>query len=332
MNLNAKWLRWTAPVVILIVGLVLFRDRLPFLGEAWTTLRRADLLPLVGAVATAFGAIAAMAAVMLVLLNIEGRIATLRNCINITLASNAWSTTVPGGPALSAWLTFRVHQSWGASTGLCAWFFVVSGALSTVWMALIGISAVVFMGAKLSVWALAGSLLGTAAVVGGLYWATRNPTVLKRWLRFLPARVATKASGVVDQVAAIQMSRRRFTAAAAFSLLNQVLDLAVLYFCAWSVLGTAPGFDPGLNQTSAMGITLAFIMTKLAGAAQVTPGGVGTVEAILAGSLVTVGLTLVDATAVTVLYRLISFALITAIGWVVHTAEYAGRGYMLGKA
>ena len=81
-----------------------------------------------------------------------------------------------------------------------------------------------------------------------------------------------------------------------------------------------------------MGITLAFIMTKLAGAAQVTPGGVGTVEAILAGSLVTVGLTLVDATAVTVLYRLISFALITAIGWVVHTAEYAGRGYMLGKA
>lgn len=332
MNLNAKWLRWTAPVVILIVGLVLFRDRLPFLGEAWTTLRRAHPLPLVGAVATAFGAIAAMAAVMLVLLNIEERIADLRGCMNITLASNAWSTTVPGGPALSAWLTFRVHQSWGASTGLCAWFFVVSGALSTVWMTLIGISAVVFMGAKLSVWALAGSLAGTAAVVGGLYWATRNPTVLKRWLRFLPARVATKASGVVDQVAAIQMSRRRFTAAAVFSLLNQVLDLAVLYFCAWSVLGTAPGFNPGLNQTSAMGITLAFIMTKLAGAAQVTPGGVGTVEAILAGSLVTVGLTLVDATAVTVLYRLISFALITAIGWVVHTAEYAGRGYMLGKA
>ena len=110
-------------------------------------------------------------------------------------------------------------------------------------MALIGISAVVFMGAKLSVWALAGSLAGTAAVVGGLYWATRNPTVLKRWLRFLPARVATKASGVVDQVAAIQMSRRRFTAAAVFSLLNQVLDLAVLYFCAWSVLGAAPGLS-----------------------------------------------------------------------------------------
>lgn len=332
MNLNAKWLRWTAPVVILIVGLVLFRDRLPFLGEAWTTLRRVHTLPLVGAVATAFGAIAAMAAVMLVLLNIEGRIADLRGCMNITLASNAWSTTVPGGPALSAWLTFRVHQSWGASTGLCAWFFVVSGALSTVWMALIGISAVVFMGAKLSVWALAGSLAGTAAVVGGLYWATRNPTVLKGWLSFLPDRVATKASGVVDQVAAIQMSRRRFTAAAVFSLLNQVLDLAVLYFCAWSVLGTAPGFEPGLNQTSAMGITLAFIMTKLAGAAQITPGGVGTVEAILAGSLVTVGLTLVDATAVTVLYRLISFVLITAIGWVIHVAMYAGRGYMLGKA
>ena len=39
---------------------------------------------------------------------------------------------------------------------------------------------------------------------------------------------------------------------------------------------------------------------------------------------------LVDATAATLIYRIISFALITAIGWVVHVVCYAGRGYMLG--
>ena len=43
-------------------------------------------------------------------------------------------------------------------------------------------------------------------------------------------------------------------------------------------------------------------------------------------------MTLVDATAATLIYRIISFALITAIGWVVHVVCYAGRGYMLGKA
>ena len=36
------------------------------------------------------------------------------------------------------------------------------------------------------------------------------------------------------------------------------------------------------------------------------------------------------ATAATLIYRIISFVLITAIGWVVHVICYAGRGYMLG--
>ena len=73
------------------------------------------------------------------------------------------------------------------------------------------------------------------------------------------------------------------------------------------------------------GICLAFIMTKLAGSAQVTPGGLGTVEPVAVGMLVAAGLPLADATAVTVVYRAISFALITAIGWVVYGSIYAGR-------
>ena len=60
------------------------------------------------------------------------------------------------------------------------------------------------------------------------------------------------------------------------------------------------------------------------------PGGVGTVEAAAAASLVAAGMTLIDATAATLIYRIISFVLITAIGWVVHLTCYAGRGYMLG--
>ena len=72
-------------------------------------------------------------------------------------------------------------------------------------------------------------------------------------------------------------------------------------------------------------------MTKLAGAAQVTPGGIGTVEPIATASLVASGLTLVDATAATLIYRIISFALITAIGWVIYLVAYAGKGFMLGR-
>ena len=66
-------------------------------------------------------------------------------------------------------------------------------------------------------------------------------------------------------------------------------------------------------------------MTKLAGSAQVTPGGLGTVEPVAVGMLVAGGLSLADATAATVIYRAISFALVTAIGWIVYSAFYLGR-------
>ena len=117
-----KWIRWLAPVVLLVVLLLAFRGQLTFLGEAVAALRHAALAPVFGAVATSLLAIAAMAAVMRILLNEEAVDARLSNCTAITLASNAWSTSIPGGPALSAWLTYRVHRSWGASTGLCGWF------------------------------------------------------------------------------------------------------------------------------------------------------------------------------------------------------------------
>ena len=325
------WIRWLAPVVVLVIIGVVFRDQLPFLGEAFTALRRAAPAPVAAAVACAVLAILAMAAVMLILLTKDGVRVNMANTTAITLASNAWSTTVPGGPALSAWLTFNVHRSWGASVGLCAWFFVISGALSTVWMVVIGIAAVIFLGARLSVWALIGSLAVALAAIVGLSWAIYNPQVLRRWVRYLPERVRGKVVDVVDQLASIRMSPGAFLAAAVFSLLNQLIDVGTLYFSVAAVTGALPGFSTGLNETTIQGVTLAFIMTKLAGAAQVTPGGIGTVEPVATASLVASGLTLVDATAATLVYRIISFALITAVGWVIYLVAYAGKGFILGR-
>ncbi len=315
--MNARtWLRWIAPVVLAVVVLVVLRDQIPFFGEAWRAVRAAAPLPLAGAVTTALLALVAMAGVMQILLNVEGRIADPLGTNAIVIASNAWSTTVPGGPALSAWLTFRVHRSWGASTGLCGWFFVVSGALSTVWLVLIGIVAVVLLGADLSVASLLASLAAAALTIAAVFWATTHPAVLKRWVRFLPTRVHERAVAVINQVAAIRISAPAFTGAAALSLANRLLDLATMVCSVWAVSS---------SSIAVSGICLAFIMTKLAGSAQVTPGGLGTVEPVAVGMLVAAGLPLADATAVTVVYRAISFALLTAIGWVVYGSIYAGR-------
>lgn len=315
--MNARtWLRWIAPVVLAVVVLVVLRDQMPFFGDAWRAVRSASPLPLLGTVVTALLALVAMAGVMQILLNVEGRITGVARTNAIVFASNAWSTTVPGGPALSAWLTYRVHRSWGASTGLCGWFFVVSGALSTVWLVLIGIVAVVLLGADLSVTSLVLSLVAAALTIAAVFWATLNPAVLKRWVRFLPSRVHERAVSVIDQVSAIRISAPAFAGAAGLSLCNRLLDLATMVCAVWAVSS---------SSISLSGICLAFIMTKLAGSAQVTPGGLGTVEPVAVGMLVAGGLSLADATAATVIYRAISFALVTAIGWIVYSAVYLGR-------
>ena len=315
--MNARtWLRWLAPVVLAVVVLVVLRDRMPFFGDAWRAVRSASPPPLLGTVVTALLALVAMAGVMQILLNVEGRITGVARTNAIVFASNAWSTTVPGGPALSAWLTYRVQRTWGASTGLCGWFFVVSGALSTVWLVLIGIVAVVLLGADLSVTSLVLSLVAAALTIAAVFWATLNPAVLKRWVRFLPSRVHERAVSVIDQVSAIRISAPAFAGAAGLSLCNRLLDLATMVCAVWAVSSTS---------ISLSGICLAFIMTKLAGSAQVTPGGLGTVEPVAVGMLVAGGLSLADATAATVIYRAISFALVTAIGWIVYSAVYLGR-------
>ncbi|OFL91102.1 YbhN family protein [Corynebacterium sp. HMSC055D05] len=315
--MNARtWLRWLAPVVLAVVVLVVLRDQMPFFGDAWRAVRSASPLPLLGTVVTALLALVAMAGVMQILLNVEGRITGVARTNAIVFASNAWSTTVPGGPALSAWLTYRVQRTWGASTGLCGWFFVVSGALSTVWLVLIGIVAVVLLGADLSVTSLVLSLVAAALTIAAVLWATLNPAVLKRWVRFLPSRVHERAVSVIDQVSAIRISAPAFAGAAGLSLCNRLLDLATMVCSVWAVSS---------SSISLSGICLAFIMTKLAGSAQVTPGGLGTVEPVAVGMLVAGGLSLADATAATVIYRAISFALVTAIGWIVYSAFYLGR-------
>ncbi|STC69006.1 TIGR00374 family protein [Corynebacterium pilosum] len=328
-----KWITWLAPLVVLIVLLVAFRDDLPFLGEAFYTLLEAQPLPLVCGVITAVAALVAMAEVMRLLMNAGNDVdVPLQETTAVTLASNAWSTSLPGGPAFSAWLTFRVQRSWGATVALCGWFLVVSSVISTMWLVLIGIAAVLFLGADLNLLTLLLTLAVTILVIVAVYWATRNPAVLRRWASYLPTKIRSSTEKAVDQLATVEMSGRSFAGASAYSLLNRLLDAMTLYFAVWSVVDVAPGFVAEPNQTTVMGVAMGYVMAKLAGTAQITPGGVGTVEALTAGALVASGMTLVDATAATVIYRLISFALITVIGWIVFLVKYAGKGYMLGRS
>jgi len=327
-----RWVRWLAPLVVLIVLALVFRDRMPFIGEGVRLLRDASPWAVAAAVVAALTSILAMAEVMRLLLDAGGTPVPLRRTAAITLASNSWSTSLPGGPAFSAVLTYQVQRGWGASRLLCGWFLVLSSAVSTMWLVVIGVAGVFFLGADVNVW----SLLLTLALMTGLswavWWAANHPDTLERWTRALLPRLNRLLGRAPDQgveaavrhmhqLESVHLSRGRFSLVAGWSLLNRVLDALTLFLCVWAVTGSVP---------AVAAVLLAYTTAKLAGSAQVTPGGLGTVEAAVIATLVAAGMTAVDATAAAVVYRLVSFALITAVGWVVYFLYYARRGVRAG--
>jgi len=323
-----RWVRWLAPLAVLIVLALVFRDRMPFIGEGVRLLRDASPWGVLAAVVAALASIAAMAEVMRLLLDAGGTPVPLRRTAAITLASNSWSTSLPGGPAFSAVLTYQVQRGWGASRLLCGWFFVLSSAVSTMWLVVIGVAGVFFLGADVNVWSLLLTLVLMTALSWAVWWAANHPATLERWARILlprlnrllgraPEQGVEAAVGQIHQLESVHLGPGRFSLVAGWSLLNRVFDALTLFLCVWAVTGSVP---------AVAGVLLAYTTAKLAGSAQVTPGGLGTVEAAVIATLVAAGMTAVDATAAAVVYRLVSFALITVIGWVVYFLYYARRG------
>ena len=331
-----RWVRWLGPLVVLVILVVAFRDQLPFLGDGVRRLRDAQPAGVLLAAAATFVSLFAMAEVMRLLLAAGDVRVSPDRTTGLTLASNAWSTSLPGGPAFSAVFTYHVQRSWGASRLLCGWFLVLSSAVSTMWLVLIGAAGVFFLGARVSVWSLLITLLTMTLLSWAGYWAANHPAQLERWIRAaMPAlnrflrrpRDAGIDSAVsqIHQFDTVHLGGGRFLTVAGWSLLNRLADAFTLYACVWAVTGTAPGLETAPDQTTVMGVLLAYTTAKLAGSTQVTPGGVGTVDAVIIATLVAVGMTAVDATGAALVYRLISFALATVVGWVIYFLAYAGR-------
>lgn len=332
-----NWLRWLAPLAILVVLAFFFRDQLDFIGQAARELRDARPGPIAIATLAALSSLVAMGAVMRLLLLAGGVRIPLRETTGITLASNAWSTTIPGGPAFSAVLTFQVQRRWGASVALSGWFAVISSAISTMWLMLIGVGAVL-LGADIGVWSLVATLAATALVIGAVYWLSRHPYALESWAgRVLPTvnrilrrdpdsgRNALRTQ--FEHFSAVRLTPAGFAAVSSYSLLNRLLDALVLWLSVWAVTGHLPLLASAMNQTTLMGVLLAYITAKLAGSAQVTPAGLGTVEAAIIATLTATGMTAVDAAGAAIVYRALSFVFITVLGWAVYFTRYAGQGF-----
>jgi putative heme transporter len=110
----------------------------------------------------------------------------------------------------------------------------------------------------------------------------------------------------LNQLESVSLSRRELATAFSWSLFNWVASVACLLFASYAAGG----------RPSLAGVTVACAAARAVGSIPLMPGGLLIVEAVLVPGLVTSGMSLPDAISAMLVYRLISWILVAAIGWI----------------
>ncbi|WUI24323.1 YbhN family protein [Mycobacterium sp. NBC_00419] len=321
------WLRWAVlglALIVLAVEASLVWDQL---AKAWMSLLTANWWWVLAAVAAAVLSMHSFAQIQRTLLRSAGVIVHQWRSEAAFYAGNALSTTMPGGPVLSATFVYRQQRSWGASPVVASWQLVMSGALQVVGLALLGLGGAFLLGAKNNPFSLLFTLGGFIALLLLAQAVATRPELIDGigarvlgWVNSVrgkpPETGLRKWRETLSQLESVSLNRRELGVAFSWSLFNWVADVACLAFAAY-----AAGGKPSLA-----GLTVAYAAARAVGSIPLMPGGLLVVEAVLVPGLVSSGMTLPDAISAMLIYRLVSWIFISAIGWVVFFFMFRTEG------
>jgi len=312
------WLRWVLigiAVAVLTIEVVMVWEQL---AKAWRSLLSATWWWVAAAAFAALASMHSFAQIQRTLLRSAGVEVKQWRSEAAFYAGNALSTTLPGGPVLSATFVYRQQRLWGASPLVASWQLVMSGALQVVGLALLGLGGAVLLGASKNPLSLIFTIGGFVALLLLAQTVAANPQQidgigvrLLSWFNSLRGKPTdTGLDGwrrTLSQLESVSLSRRTLTIAFSWSFFNWVADVACLACAAY-----ATGGHPSLA-----GLTVAYAAARAVGAIPLMPGGLLVVEAVLVPGLVSSGMTLAAAISTMLIYRLVSWIFISAIGWVV---------------
>jgi putative heme transporter len=312
------WVRWVILAIVAIVLAVEIALVWDQLAKAWKSLISAKWWWLLVAVLAAFASMHCFAQIQRTLLKSAGvRVKQLRSEAAY-YAANSLSTTLPGGPVLAATFLLRQQRIWGASTLVASWQLVMSGVLQAVGLALLGLGGAFLLGAKNNPFSLLFTLGGFVALLLLAQAVASRPELIDgiglrvlSWvnsIRGKPAETGVeKWREMLTQLESVSLSRRDLTLAFSWSLFNRVTDVACL--CG-AVYATG-------DNASLAGLTVACAAARAVGTIPLMPGGLLVVEAVLVPGLVSSGMSLPAAISAMLIYRVISWLLLGAVGWVV---------------
>ena len=321
------WVRWAViglALIVLAVEASLVWDQL---AKAWMSLLSANWWWVLAAIVAAIASMHSFAQIQRTLLRSAGVVVHQWRSEAAFYAGNALSTTMPGGPVLSATFVYRQQRSWGASAVVASWQLVMSGALQVVGLALLGLGGAFLLGAKNNPFSLLFTLGGFVALLLLAQAVATRPELIDGigakvlgWVnsaRGKPAETGlVKWRATLEQLESVSLNRRELGVAFSWSLFNWVADVACLAFAAYAAGG----------KQSLAGLTVAYAAARAVGSIPLMPGGLLVVEAVLVPGLVSSGMTLPDAISAMLIYRLVSWIFISAIGWVVFFFMFRTEG------
>jgi hypothetical protein len=301
--------------IVLAVEVTLVWDQL---AKAWKSLYSAKWWWLLAAVIAASASMHSFAQIQRTLLKSAGVHINQWRSEAAFYAANALSTTLPGGPVLSATFLLRQQRIWGVSTLVASWQLVMSGVLQAVGLALLGLGGAFFLGATNNPFSLLFTLGGFVALLLLAQAVASRPELIDgigirvlSWVNSVRGKPADagleKWREILHQLESVSLGRRDLVVSFSWSLFNWIADVACLSFAAYAAGGNA----------SVAGLTVAYAAARAVGSIPLMPGGLLVVEAVLVPGLATSGMSLPNAISAMLIYRLISWLLIAAIGWVV---------------
>ncbi len=287
------------------------------------------------AVAVEIGSYVAFSAMQYELLKAGHLRAPWTPLVKLSFASQAITNSLPVGNAVASVYGFRWFRRFGADNTLAVWALagtLVAATVSLSIVALVGLGVATDEGASFD---LVPVLVGTFVVmlfIGSLFVYERPlHAVISGGLRAsvrLTGRPRGDTTAQIDHamnwMTAVRLSWGQIGRVVTWGTVNWLLDCAC-FAMMFVAIGAPIPWE---------GLLLAYGAGQLAATLPITPGGLGVVEGSITVALVAFGGAETSTVSAVLLYRVISFWLILAIGWLFigQLALQVRRGYWSRQA
>jgi hypothetical protein len=310
-----------AIVAVLVVEMMLVA---PYFDRAISAVDRPDASWLSIAVVAELISMSAFAWMQRRMLSAGGARVPMCRITALTYAANAVSVCLPGGTALSAGYVYKRLRSWGATVPAAGFTLVASGVLSTTSFVSLGVVCAMFAGGAALTSMLVVAVVCVAIMLALVVRPRRKLDLLVRVVGGglkLVNRIRHRApetglpglGRIVGEISQVKPRYRDWLAGFGFAGMNWVADLACLVASCHAV---------GAGRSSLVFVMVAYVAGMGTATVSPLPAGLGVADAAMIVALTRGGDSTVSATAAVLLYRLISVALVCALGWLIWAATW----------